>query len=98
MLYDQAMLALAYLEAYQATGKEDYAKTAREIFTYVSRDMTSPAGGFYSAEDADSEEEEGTFYLWTESAIGSVLAKSHADLFIKAFGVQSVGNVPEHFE
>src|SRR3989441_295139 len=97
MLYDQAMLALAYLEAYQATGKEDYAKTAREIFTYVSRDMTSPAGGFYSAEDADSEGEEGKFYLWTESEIGRVLAKSDADLFIKAFGVQAGGNFTDPF-
>jgi len=97
MLYDQAMLALAYLEAYQATGKEEYAKTAREIFTYVSRDMTSPAGGFYSAEDADSEGEEGKFYLWTESEIGRVLVKSDADLFIKAFGVQSGGNFTDPF-
>jgi uncharacterized protein YyaL (SSP411 family) len=97
MLYDQAMLALAYLEAYQATGKEEYAKTAREIFTYVTRDMTASAGGFYSAEDADSEGEEGKFYLWTESEIGRVLAKSDADLFIKAFGVQSGGNFTDPF-
>src|SRR2546427_7720960 len=94
MLYDQAMLALAYLEAYQATGKEDYARTAREIFTYVSRDMTAPAGGFYSAEDADSEGEEGKFYLWTEGEIRKVLGKSDADLFIKAFGVERGGKFP----
>jgi len=54
MLYDQAMLALAYLETYQVSGKEIYADTAREIFTYVLRDMTHTEGGFYSAEDADS--------------------------------------------
>lgn len=65
MLYDQALLALAYLEAYQLTRKEEYAQTAREIFTYVLRDMTSAGGGFYCAEDADSEGAEGKFYLWT---------------------------------
>jgi len=97
MLYDQAMLTLAYLEAYQVTGKEEYANTAREIFTYVSRDMTSPAGGFYSAEDADSEGEEGKFYLWTEGEIRKVLAKSDADLFIKTFDVETGGNFTDPF-
>ena len=97
MLYDQAMLALAYLEGYQATGNEEYAKTAREIFTYVSRDMTSPAGGFYSAEDADSEGEEGKFYLWTEDEIRKILGKSDADLYVKAFGVERGGNFTDPF-
>jgi uncharacterized protein YyaL (SSP411 family) len=91
MLYDQAMLAMAYIEAYQATGKEEYAKTAREIFTYVLRDMTAPGGGFYSAEDADSEGEEGKFYLWTEGEIRQALGKEEADLIIKAFC--SVANI-----
>ena len=54
MLYDQAILSRAYLEAYQATGKQEYAQSAREIFEYVLRDMARPEGGFYSAEDADS--------------------------------------------
>ena len=67
MLYDQAMLATAYIEAYQATGKRIYADTAKEIFTYVLRDMKSPEGAFYSAEDADSEGVEGKFYVWTEA-------------------------------
>ncbi len=69
MLYDQAMLIMAYTEAYQATGKAFYATVAEEIITYVLRDMTSAQGGFYSAEDADSEGIEGKFYLWTPKEI-----------------------------
>ncbi len=95
MLYDQALLAMAYTEAFQATGKEEYEKTAREIFTYVLRDMTSASGGFYSAEDADSEGEEGKFYLWSEKEIRQALGKEDADLFVKVFGVQSGGNFTE---
>lgn len=95
MLYDQAMIAMAYIEAYQATGKEEYKKTAREIFTYVLRDMTSQEGGFYSAEDADSEGEEGKFYLWTEGEIRQILGKDEADLFIRVFNVEKGGNFRE---
>jgi uncharacterized protein YyaL (SSP411 family) len=69
MLYDQALLAIAYTEAYQATGKIQYRETAEEILVYVIRDMTGPEGGFYSAEDADAEGEEGKSYLWTEEEI-----------------------------
>ena len=72
MLYDQALLAMAYTEAYQATGKEEYAQTVREILEYVLRDMTSPEGGFYSAEDADSEGEEGKFYTWTADELKEI--------------------------
>lgn len=87
MLYDQALLAIAYTEAFQAVGNVDYGDTARQTLDYVLRDMTSPDGGFYSAEDADSEGIEGRFYLWTDNEIRRALPKSEADLFITAFGV-----------
>jgi uncharacterized protein YyaL (SSP411 family) len=92
MLYDQAMLALAYLEAYHATGKETYGSTAREIFTYVLRAMTSPEGGFYSAEDADSEGVEGKFYVWTEEEIRRHFEKDEADFIIRLFNIDKDGN------
>jgi uncharacterized protein len=92
MLYDNALLALAYLEAYQATGKEIYAQVAREIFTYVLRDMTDPEGGFYSAEDADSEGEEGKFYVWTPEEIQDVLGEEDGELFAECYGVTPEGN------
>jgi len=95
MLYDQALLAAAYVEAYRATGDEDYARTAREIFAYVLRDMTSPEGAFYAAEDADSEGVEGKFYLWTEGEIKDVLAPDEAALVIDVFGVEAEGNFAE---
>ena len=95
MLYDQAMLALVFTEAYQATGKKEYEDTARQIFTYVMRDMTSPEGGFYSAEDADSEGEEGKFYVWTEDEITGVLGKDDAELIIKTYNVEESGNFSE---
>jgi uncharacterized protein YyaL (SSP411 family) len=92
MLYDQALLSIAYTEAYLATGREDYARTAREIFTYVLRDMTSPDGGFYSAEDADSEGVEGKFYTWTSEEIRRALDAREAALALDAFGVRDEGN------
>ena len=95
MLYDQAMLAMAYVEAYQATGREEYKDTACEILTYVLRDMTSPAGGFYSAEDADVEGKEGAFYLWTEAEIRSLLPNNEADRVLRAFNIARDGNFEE---
>ncbi len=95
MLYDQAMISLACLEAHQATGDERYGRIASEIFTYVLRDMTAPEGGFYSAEDADSEGEEGKFYLWTSEEIRSVLDEAEANLVIKVFDVRREGNFKE---
>jgi len=92
MLYDNALLAIAYLEAYQATHKELYARVAQKIFTYVLRDMTSPEGGFYSAEDADAEGEEGKFYIWTPEEIAEVLGKEEGALFCRYHGITDKGN------
>jgi len=95
MLYDQAMLALAYTEAYQATGKELYERTAREVLTYVLRDLRSPEGGFYSAEDADSEGEEGRFYLWSYGELASVLAPEELQELLEVSTVEKGGNYLE---
>jgi uncharacterized protein YyaL (SSP411 family) len=98
MLYDQALLAIAYVEAYQVTGNSFYARTAREIFTYVLRDMTDTGGGFYSAEDADSEGVEGKFYLWSLAQIQRILTQSDAQLYQRIFNITVDGNFasPEH--
>ncbi len=92
MLYNQAMLIMAYTEAYQATGKGFYAGVAEEIITYVLRDMTAAQGGFLSAEDADSEGIEGKFYLWTPREIQKILGEKEAALFVKVFNVKEGGN------
>jgi uncharacterized protein YyaL (SSP411 family) len=91
MLYDQALLLMAYAEAYQATGRAAYRRTAREIATYVLRDMTDEQGGFYSAEDADSEGEEGKFYVWREDELRELLGDD-TDFVVEAFGVAPGGN------
>jgi uncharacterized protein YyaL (SSP411 family) len=95
MLYDQALLALAYTEAFQATGAGKFKVTAMEVLGYVLRDLASPEGGFYSAEDADSEGEEGKFYVWTEQQIREVLPPEDADLAVRLFGVKAGGNFGE---
>ena len=92
MLYDQAMLAMAYTEAYQATGIKEFEETAKEIFAYVLRDMTDEEGGFYSAEDADSEGVEGKFYVWTEDEIRQTLKGDEADLIINVYSIDKIGN------
>jgi uncharacterized protein YyaL (SSP411 family) len=89
MLYDQALLLMAYTEAFQATGKTLYREVAAEIVEYVMRDLSSPAGGFYSAEDADSEGEEGKFYVWSMDELRGVLggdAERIAAIFAAAEG------------
>jgi len=91
MLYDQAMLTMAYTEAFQATHKAEYRATAERVLEYVLRDMRAPNGGFYSAEDADSEGKEGKFYLWTEPEIRAITG-ADADLVIEAYGVEKGGN------
>jgi len=92
MLYDNALLAKLYLEAYQATGEGLFAKVARETLDYVLRDLTDPRGGFYSAEDADSEGEEGKFYVWTHEELKRLLSPAELDLLHKAYGVTVNGN------
>ena len=95
MLYDQALLAMANTEAFQATGAGKFKVTAKEVLAYVLRDLASPEGGFYAAEDADTEGEEGRFYLWTEEEVRKALAPEDADLAIRLFDVKATGNYAE---
>ena len=95
MLYDQALLIMAYTETYQATQIIDFKKTAEEIIHYVLHDMTSPEGGFYSAEDADSEGVEGKYYLWTQEELLKKLGKDDADLAFTIFNTNHDGNFQE---
>jgi uncharacterized protein YyaL (SSP411 family) len=100
MLYDQAQLVIAYLEAWQITGETRHKEIVHDILDYVSREMTSPEGGFYSAEDADSltshgsnEHAEGAFFVWTKDEIEAALEPTDAALFCEYFGVMPSGNV-----
>ena len=92
MLYDQALLVMAYTESYQALKKQTFRKTAEEIITYTLRDLMSPEGGFFSAEDADSEGGEGSFYLWTSQEMEDILGKEDALYAMRAFNVTPSGN------
>jgi len=100
MLYDQAMHVLAYTEAYQVTGEDRYEATAREVLTYVMRDLQASEGGFYSAEDADSENEEGemeegAFYVWSTDEIRDLLDPDLAELVIDVYNMSPEGNYQE---
>ncbi|MEX1309551.1 MAG: thioredoxin domain-containing protein [Candidatus Sulfomarinibacteraceae bacterium] len=95
MLYDQAMLVLASTEAHLAGGATDHRRTVTEVVTYVRRDMTSPEGGFYSAEDADSEGEEGTFYLWTLDQLAQTLGEADARFAAAVWNATAEGNFAE---
>ncbi len=92
MLYDNALLAIAYVEAYQLTGNKRYATIADKIFTYVLRDMTDEGGAFYSAEDADSEGEEGKFYVWDLKEILNILGDDDGLVFAKYYDITETGN------
>ncbi len=98
MLYDNAQLARLYLHAWQVTGDESYRRIATETLDYVAREMRDEGGGFYSAQDADTEGEEGAFFVWTPAEIRAVADRACADpggdtaLFMAAFGVAPGGN------
>jgi uncharacterized protein YyaL (SSP411 family) len=95
MLYDQALLALAYTEAFQATGEGLYADTAREILTYVLRDLRLPEGGFASAEDADSEGQEGKFYTWSYEELAAALDAAELREVENRYDIRVEGNFRE---
>lgn len=92
MLYDQALFSLANLECYQVTGEPFFLDSCKDTLEYVMRDLTSPSGGFYSAEDADSEGEEGKFYLWSIPEIKDALGEQDASLFSAIYGFEKEGN------
>ncbi len=92
MLYDNALLSAAYLEGYQATGEALYRDVVEETLGYVLREMTSPEGPFYSTQDADSEGEEGKFFVWSAQEIEAILGADRADLFMDVYSVTAEGN------
>ena len=92
MLYDNAQLVMLLRETWQVTSNEEFAWFAKDTLNYILKEMTNPLGGFYSATDADSEGEEGKFFVWTREEIQQILDKSESDIFIEAFGVSEEGN------
>jgi len=92
MLYDNALIAVAYLEAYQVTAREDFAAVVRDVLRYVQREMTAPEGGFYSATDADSEGEEGKFFVWTPAELVDALGHERARIVAAYYDVTDAGD------
>ncbi|MGB2821527.1 MAG: protein-disulfide reductase DsbD domain-containing protein, partial [Phycisphaerae bacterium] len=92
MLYDNAQLARAYVDACAATGNEHYGRVARDTYEWVLREMADEAGGFHSALDADSEGEEGRFYLWSRKEIMEALGRQDGEMFCRVYNVSEVGN------
>lgn len=96
MLYDNGQLSKVYLDAYQATRNPRYKHVAEDIFRYQLRDMHSPSGAFYSTEDADSEGEEGKFYIWSKAEILGALGSEDGELFCTYYNVKPIGNFQSH--
>ena len=96
MLYDNAQLANLYLDAFLVSGQARFADVAREILQYVLRDMTHPNGGFYSAEDADSEGHEGKFYCWTRAELETLLDPAELQVVTRYYGITARGNFTDH--
>ena len=96
MLYDNAQLAHLYLDAHLVSGEARYAEVARDILDYVLLDMTHPEGGFYSAEDADSEGHEGKFYCWTRAELAKLLTPGEFKVTARYFGITEPGNFMDH--
>jgi uncharacterized protein YyaL (SSP411 family) len=92
MLYDQALFVIACIDAYQVSGAPLFAQSAREVLSYLSRELTDPNGGFYCGEDADSQGEEGTFYLWTPAEVEAVLGGELATIFCHSYDITDEGN------
>ncbi|MGD9720398.1 MAG: thioredoxin domain-containing protein [Pirellulales bacterium] len=92
MLYDNALLVPCYLDAYRVSGNEEFARVARETCDYVLREMTDAAGGFYSTQDADSEGEEGKFFVWTPADVAGLLDPGTADTFCRVYDITPEGN------
>jgi uncharacterized protein YyaL (SSP411 family) len=95
MLYDNAQLMRAYTDAYVLTGEDRYRQAVADIFRWLQREMTHPAGAFYTAIDSESEGEEGKFYVWSHGELFRVLGEEDAELFVQLYGFESAGNFVE---
>ena len=96
MLYDNAQLIHLYLDAYLVSGEKRHAAVVRDVMRYLARDMTHPDGGWYSAEDADSEGHEGKFYCWTKTELSELLSAEELALVIRHYGITEEGNFEDH--